>query len=119
VRPKCVPLGSTLRRGILITKKPRAQPATLDSLAKLIKKTSASADKNFTALAQEIADIKGDIGAIKVADIKSTMATKADVHAIVRGELAPIRAELNRSATTSTVSRRNSRTSPALRKEID
>jgi chromosome segregation ATPase len=62
--------------------KSHSKPATLDSLAKLIMGTSASADKNFAAIAEDIADIK------------STMATKADVHAIVREELAPIRAEL-------------------------
>jgi chromosome segregation ATPase len=63
-------------------KKALAKPTTFDSLAKLIKSTSASADKKFSALAEDIADIK------------SMMATKVDVHAIVREELAPIRAEL-------------------------
>jgi hypothetical protein len=40
---------------------------TLESLAKLISESSASADKKFAALAEDIADIK------------STMATKADL----------------------------------------
>ncbi len=66
----------------MAAKKPQRTPATLDSLALLISKASTSADKRVTALAEDIADIK------------STMATKADVHATVREEMAPIRSEL-------------------------
>ena len=65
--------------------------ATLESLAALIEKTSKSADKKFTALAGDIADIKSTMAT--KADI-ADMATKADVRAIVRDELAPIRSEL-------------------------
>ena len=59
-----------------------AKKTTLESLAKLISESSASADKKFAALAED------------VSDIKATMATKADVRNIVGEELAPIRAEL-------------------------
>jgi hypothetical protein len=44
-----------------------AEKTTLESLAKLISESSASADKKFAALAEDISDIK------------STMATKADI----------------------------------------
>ncbi len=56
--------------------------ATLESLAALISNSSKSADEKFAALAEDIADIE------------STMATKADARAIVHEELAPIRSEL-------------------------
>jgi hypothetical protein len=71
-----------------------AKKTTLESLATLISKTSVSSDKKFAALAEDISSMKEDIS-----DIKSTMptksdiadmATKADVRAIVRDELAPI-----------------------------
>jgi hypothetical protein len=48
-----------------------ATKTTLESLAKLISESSASADKKFAALAEDISDIK------------STMATKADLAAAV------------------------------------
>jgi hypothetical protein len=44
-----------------------SKKTTLESLAKLISESSASADKKFAALAEDIADIK------------STMATKANI----------------------------------------
>jgi hypothetical protein len=44
-----------------------AKKTTLESLAKLISESSASVDKKFAALAEDISDIK------------STMATKADI----------------------------------------
>jgi len=46
-----------------------AKKTTLESLAKLISESSASADKKFAALAEDISDIK------------ATMATKADLAA--------------------------------------
>ncbi len=47
-----------------------AKKTTLESLAKLISENSASADKKFAALAEDISDIK------------STMATKDDIAAV-------------------------------------
>jgi septal ring factor EnvC (AmiA/AmiB activator) len=55
---------------------------TLAGLARLISKGFASADGKFTALAEDIADLRKD------------MATKDDVREIVREELAPIHGEL-------------------------
>ena len=49
----------------MATMNPRAKLATLDTLAELISKTSASADKKFTALAEDISGMKGEIAYIK------------------------------------------------------
>ena len=68
-----------------------AKKTTLDGLAALVSEGFASADKKFVALADDIADIKSTM-AIK-ADF-ATMATKDDVRAIIRDELKPIRSEL-------------------------
>ena len=59
-----------------------AKKITLESLAAIMSKGFAAADKNFTALAEDIAEIK------------TTMATKEDVLAIVRKEVKPIASEL-------------------------
>ena len=59
-----------------------AKKTTLDGLAALVSKGFASADKKFTALTDDIADLRKD------------MATKDDVRAIVRDELKPIRSDL-------------------------
>jgi hypothetical protein len=55
---------------------------TLAGLAMLISKGFASADGKFTALAEDIADLRND------------MATKDDVRQIVREELKPIETRL-------------------------
>jgi len=66
-----------------------AKKATLDSIAKLIAKTSKSADNKFTALAKDIAEIK------------QTMATKEQIVALathvtsIEQELKSIRRDLN------------------------
>jgi chromosome segregation ATPase len=62
-----------------------AKKTTLDGLAALIYKGFVSADKKFTALAEDISGVKADI-----ADIKRTMVTKDDL----RDELKPIRSDL-------------------------
>ncbi len=52
-------------------------------------KKRATLDTILTTMERGFAAVASDI-----ADIKSTMATKADVHAIVHKELAPVRSEL-------------------------
>jgi predicted nucleic acid-binding Zn-ribbon protein len=68
-----------------------AKKTMLDGLAALVSKGFASADKKFTALAEDMADIKRTMATkTDIAD----MATKADVRAIVRDEIKPIRSDL-------------------------
>lgn len=50
-----------------------AKKVTLESLAALITKTSATADKKFPALADDIAGVKGEI-----ADLKTEMMEQFD-----------------------------------------
>jgi len=65
------------------TKKSKASLATILSTVKHgFADLEGKMDRGFAAVADDIADIK------------SAMATKADVRAIVREELAPIRSEL-------------------------
>jgi hypothetical protein len=66
-----------------------AKETTLESLAKLVAEASASAERSFSALAEDNSGMRDNIG-----DIKSTFATEEDVRTIVNEELAPIRSEL-------------------------
>ncbi|MGH6676484.1 MAG: hypothetical protein ACRECE_09745 [Xanthobacteraceae bacterium] len=49
----------------MAAKKPSRTPTTRDSLATLIADTAASADKKFTALAEDIASVKGEVSDLK------------------------------------------------------
>jgi hypothetical protein len=52
-----------------------AKKTTLESLAKLISESSASAEKKFAALAEDIADIKSTMATKEdIAEVKSTLA---------------------------------------------
>jgi septal ring factor EnvC (AmiA/AmiB activator) len=70
-----------------------AKKTTLESLAKLISESSASADKKFAALAEDIADIK------------STMVTKDDLAAVesrLDGRIDKLDAKIDRIDTKLT-----------------
>jgi hypothetical protein len=70
-----------------------AKKTTLESLAKLIFESSASADKKLTALAEDISDIK------------ATMATKDDLAALeirLDGRIDKLDANINRIDTKLT-----------------
>jgi len=74
------------------TKKSKASLATILSTVKRgFADLEGKMDRGFAAVAGDIADIKSTMAT--KADI-ADMATKADVRAIVRDELAPIRSEL-------------------------
>lgn len=68
-----------------------AKETTLDSLATLVSNGFASADKKFTALAEDITEIKSTMATKE--DI-ANFATREDVRAIVHAEVKPIASEL-------------------------
>jgi hypothetical protein len=71
----------------MTTKKPpKKRKASLDTILSTVERGFADIERKMD---RGFAAVAGDI-----ADIKSTMATKADVRNIVGEELAPIRAEL-------------------------
>jgi uncharacterized membrane protein len=72
-------------------KSARPPTATLAKILSTVDRGFASADRKFTALAEDTADIKGTMAT--KAEL-ATMATKDDVRAIVRDELKPIRSDL-------------------------
>jgi chromosome segregation ATPase len=80
----------------MVPRKSLRKPATLESLATLISRTAASADKKFAALADDIADIKSSMPTKDdFARLDKGMASLSEQTTGIERELKSIRRDLN------------------------